>query len=73
MRLVALLREHPLASTPATHALSALMCLHAARLPGRLDSSGGLQSLFEQDRSLWDAALVAEGRRLLDLSASGPS
>src|SRR5215469_9114152 len=39
MRLAALLREHPLASTPATCALSALMCLHAARLPARLDSS----------------------------------
>jgi RNA polymerase sigma factor (sigma-70 family) len=72
MRLAALLREHPLASTPATHALSALMCLHAARLPARLDSSGELRSLFDQDRSQWDAVLVAEGQRLLDLSASGP-
>ncbi|HEY6365781.1 MAG TPA: sigma-70 family RNA polymerase sigma factor [Candidatus Binatia bacterium] len=72
MRLAALLREHPLASTPATHALSALMCLHAARLPARLDSSGELRSLFDQDRSQWDANLVAEGQRLLDLSASGP-
>ena len=42
MHLAALLREHPLASTPATNALSALMCLHAARLPGRLDASGGV-------------------------------
>jgi uncharacterized protein DUF6596 len=30
LRLVALLVEHPLAATPATHALAALMCLHAA-------------------------------------------
>ena len=29
----------PLAATPATHALAALMCLHAARLPARLDVS----------------------------------
>jgi RNA polymerase sigma factor (sigma-70 family) len=72
MRLAALLREHPLASTPATYALSALMCLHAARLPARLDSSGDLISLFDQDRSQWNANLVAEGQRLLDLSASGP-
>jgi len=71
MRLAALLREHPLASTPATHALSALMCLHAARLPARLDSSGDLRSLFDQDRSQWDAHLIAEGQTLLDLSASG--
>src|SRR5262249_51852764 len=72
MRLAAMLHEHPLASTPATHALSALMCLHAARLPARLGSSGGLRSLFDQDRSRWDANLVAQGQRLLDLSARGP-
>ena len=71
MRLAALLREHPWPSTPATHALSALMCLHAARLPARFDSSGDLRSLFDQDRSRWDASLIAEGQRLLDLSASG--
>ena len=72
MRLAALLREHSLAATPATHALSALMCFHAARLPARLDSSGDLRSLDEQDRSRWDAHLIAEGERLFDLSASGP-
>ena len=71
MRLVTLLREHPLASTPATRALSALMCLHAARLPARLDESGNLKAIFDQDRSQWDARLVAEGQRLLDLSATG--
>jgi RNA polymerase sigma factor (sigma-70 family) len=72
MRLTALLLDHPPAATPATYALSALMCLHAARLPARIDASGGLRSLFEQDRSRWDAALVAEGQRRLELSASGP-
>jgi len=71
MRLAALLREHPLAATPATFALSALMSLHAARLPARLDSSGELRTLGDQDRSLWDAHLVEEGQKLLDLSASG--
>jgi len=71
MRLAAVLREHPQAATPATYALSALMCLHAARLPARLDPSGDLRPLFEQDRSRWDTALIAEGERLLDLSAFG--
>jgi RNA polymerase sigma-70 factor (ECF subfamily) len=47
------------------------MCLHAARLPGRVDASGDLHSLLEQDRSQWDARLVTEGQRLLDLSATG--
>src|SRR5262249_23240474 len=42
-----------------------------ARLPGRTDASGNLSSLFEQDRSQWDSHLVVEGRRFLDLSATG--
>jgi RNA polymerase sigma-70 factor (ECF subfamily) len=71
MRLTALLLEHPLGATPPTFALAALMCLHAARLPARVDAGGHLNSLFEQDRSLWDRRLIAEGLRLLDLSARG--
>jgi RNA polymerase sigma-70 factor (ECF subfamily) len=71
MRLAALLLDHPLASTPATYALSALMCLHAARLPARVDGAGNLSALFDQDRSKWDAELVDEGQRLLELSATG--
>src|SRR6202030_1667071 len=71
MRLAMLLVEHPFASTTATHALAALMCLHAARLPARVDASGNLSSLVDQDRSQWDPALVAEGQRLLGLSAIG--
>ena len=71
MRLAAILREHPLAATPTTFALSGLMSLHAARLPARLGASGELLSLFEQDRSKWDANLTAEAARLLDASASG--
>src|SRR5262249_37444444 len=46
--------------------------LHAARLPGRIDDAGELHSLLDQDRSRWDHELVAEGQRLLDLSATGP-
>jgi len=71
MRLATLLLEHPLAATPATHALAALMCLDAARLPARVDASGHLNSLLEQDRSQWDQELVVKGLRLLDLSATG--
>src|ERR1700694_3220904 len=37
IRLAGLLVEHPLASTTASYALCALMCLHAARLPARVD------------------------------------
>jgi RNA polymerase sigma factor (sigma-70 family) len=71
MRLTAMLLDHPLGTTPATYALAALMCLDAARLPARVDASGNLSSLFDQDRSLWDQEVVAEGLRLLELSATG--
>src|SRR5262249_26377939 len=72
MRLVMLLVDHPVTATPASHALAALMYLHAARLPARVDPAGNLSPLYDQDRSRWDPNLVAEGRRLLDLSATGP-
>jgi predicted RNA polymerase sigma factor len=71
MRLTAMLLEHPHGATPATHALAALMSLHAARLPGRVDASGNLHALFDQDRLLWDRQLIAEGLKFLDLSATG--
>jgi RNA polymerase sigma factor (sigma-70 family) len=71
LRLVAILLEHPHRATPATHALAALMCLHTARLPARVDASGHLSSLFDQDRSQWDQQLAAEGLRLMELSAAG--
>jgi RNA polymerase sigma-70 factor (ECF subfamily) len=71
MRLTAILLEHSLTSTPATYALAALMCLNAARLPARIDASGYLSSLFDQDRSAWDQQLIAEGMSFLELSAKG--
>jgi len=60
----------PLA-TPPTYALAALMYLNAARLPTRLDGSGNLVALFDQDRSLWDHQLIADGEAMLNLSAAG--
>jgi predicted RNA polymerase sigma factor len=71
MHLTSLLVQHSLTSTPATHALAALMCLHSARLPARIDVAGNLSSLLDQDRSRWDRRLIAEGMRLLDQSATG--
>ena len=71
MRLAAILLDHPPGATPGTYALTAMMCLGGARLPARVDMSGNLNSLFEQDRSQWDQQLVGEGLRFLELSASG--
>jgi RNA polymerase sigma-70 factor (ECF subfamily) len=71
MRLTTLLTENSLAGTPSTQALLALMCLHAARLPSRVDASGDLSLLTEQDRSQWDRGLIAQGQRVLEQSATG--
>jgi len=71
LRLARLLLVHPQAGTPAAHALAALMCLHAARMPGRYDSAGEPCPLFEQDRSRWNARLLSEGLELLDRAATG--
>src|SRR5215813_10157128 len=45
--------------------LLALMLLTEARRAARVSASGELVTLVEQDRGAWDAALVAEGHRLV--------
>ncbi len=71
LHLARMLLDHPPCAVPSTRALIAVMCLHAARMPARLDSAGDLIPLREQDRTLWDAALTAEGLASLDASATG--
>ena len=50
---------------PEVAGLLALMLLHHARRPARATDSGGLIPLAEQDRALWDTALIAEGVEIL--------
>jgi RNA polymerase sigma factor (sigma-70 family) len=45
--------------------LLALMLLHHARRPARTRADGSLVPLAEQDRSLWDTRLIAEGVEVL--------
>ena len=71
IRLTRLLAQHPLAATPSTQALLALMYLDAARLASRLDATGNLTSLFNQDRSRWDRGMIDEGVAWLERSATG--
>jgi RNA polymerase sigma-70 factor (ECF subfamily) len=59
--LVALMPDEPEAQ-----GLLALMLLHDARRAGRVDGAGDLVALENQDRSSWDAAVIAEGVDLLD-------
>jgi RNA polymerase sigma-70 factor (ECF subfamily) len=48
------------------HGLHALLLLQDARREARVSPSGELVLLEEQDRALWDAAQVVQGRRALD-------
>jgi RNA polymerase sigma-70 factor (ECF subfamily) len=57
--------------------LLALMLLTEARRPARVSATGELVTLGEQDRSAWDATLIAEGHalvreRLAVVAAGGP-
>ena len=45
--------------------LLALMLLVDARRPARTDPDGGLVPLSEQDRSVWDRSMIAEGVALV--------
>jgi len=71
IRLAGLLAEHPAGNHPRTHALLAVMLLHAARFPARVDDDGNLLRLEEQDRSRWDRAMIARGMYHLAHSAAG--
>jgi len=50
---------------PEALGLLALMLLTQARRPARATKDGELVRLAEQDRAVWDAALIAEGHRLV--------
>ena len=52
---------------PEAHGLLALMLLHDSRRDARF-REGDLVLLADQDRSLWNAVQIAEGRRVLDLA-----
>jgi RNA polymerase sigma-70 factor (ECF subfamily) len=61
---------------PEVLGLLGLMLLIEARRPARSGADGALVPLTEQDRSLWDATLIAEGqsivRRCLRRNVPGP-
>jgi RNA polymerase sigma-70 factor, ECF subfamily len=61
---------------PEALGLLALMLLHDARRAARVDGTGALVTLEEQDRDRWDQDEIGEGVRLLDaalrLAKPGP-
>jgi RNA polymerase sigma-70 factor (ECF subfamily) len=59
-----LLRLFP--TEPEIMGLTALMLLQHGRAPARFDPDGQIVLLEDQDRSLWDGKLIAEGLALID-------
>lgn len=53
-------------SEPEIMGLVALMLLQHARHRARLDAAGQIVLLEDQDRTLWDTAMLAEGRALVE-------
>ena len=59
-----LLRMFP--AEPEIMGLTALMLLQASRARARFDAAGNIILLEDEDRSLWDRAMIAEGLALID-------
>lgn len=51
---------------PEVMGLLALMLVQHARTPARFDEAGDIVLLEDQDRALWDRAMIAEGLALID-------
>jgi RNA polymerase sigma-70 factor (ECF subfamily) len=68
IRLAKLL--HELLPDPEVAGLLALMLLHESRRPARATPAGELILLDDQDRTLWDRDLIAEGLLLVDQALS---
>ncbi len=71
LRLGKMLTDHPLTKLPESLALVALMCFQSARLPARVDVNGNLIQLKDQDRNLWNAAMIRLGVSFLDQASQG--
>ena len=57
---------------PETTGLLALLLIQNARTAARQDELGRLVTFADQDRSRWDAAAVAQAKRLLATTGRGP-
>ncbi|MEM0926643.1 MAG: sigma-70 family RNA polymerase sigma factor [Planctomycetota bacterium] len=68
VRLALILAEHPITKGDRSSALIALMLFHASRLEARLDESGLMLQLHEQDRQRWDYRMIREAGRWMTMA-----
>lgn len=71
LRLSQLLSEHQIGNRPKTYALLSLMCFHASRLDARTDDKGYIILLQEQDRKLWNKAIISKGFEYISRASAG--
>lgn len=71
IRLMLLISQSTIGAVPETYALLALMYFHLSRIHARLDNSGGLLLLEQQDRNQWNKQYIAIGMGYLEQSACG--
>jgi predicted RNA polymerase sigma factor len=65
LRLAFILTENSLTNTSQTNALLALMCFQSSRLDARTNDKGEAILFDDQDRSLWNTALIEKGNYYL--------
>ncbi|WP_339815338.1 DUF6596 domain-containing protein [uncultured Imperialibacter sp.] len=71
MRLCRLLIGSPQTNTPSVNALMALMCFHSSRFQARQGVNGELVLYQDQDESLWNQKLIANGAIYLKEASQG--
>jgi RNA polymerase sigma factor (sigma-70 family) len=71
MRLTYQLICNATTNLPTVNALFSLMCFHASRFPARMNKNGEIILYEEQDDTLWDQTLIAEGAYYLHLASQG--
>lgn len=71
MRLTQMLTVHPATAHPQVFALLAMMCFHASRFEARKNDRGELVLYEDQDETLWNRELIAQGAYFLHEASRG--
>jgi len=71
MRLTGILAENKLTDVPKVNALLALQCFQSSRLSARINEMKEPVLFDEQDRNLWDTALIEKGNYHLIKACQG--
>ena len=71
MRLTRLLVENEQTNQPSVNALLALMCFHSSRFEARKNEHGEIVLYHDQDETLWNQELIAQGVYYLHRASQG--